>query len=111
MAALAGLCGHAFVGATLKITTLMPQQPAFALYSARVPGQGAIGADDAMAGNDNTNGIRAVGTPHGTHRRCPVHAPRLFLVAAGCSGRDTAQPGSLPKLGACDGTLKRSGNK
>ena len=30
-----------------------------------------------MAGNDDTNRVRAIGTSHGTHRGCPVHTLRL----------------------------------
>ena len=45
----------------------MGQQPALALDAAAIAGERAIGADDAMAGDDDADGIVAIGMADGTH--------------------------------------------
>ena len=49
------------VSRRLHLCPLKPKQPPFAPQSTAVPRKASITADDAVAGNDNGNGIFAVG--------------------------------------------------
>src|SRR6516162_4328299 len=52
----------------LRQGALMAQEPALALKASAIAGEGPIGADDAMAWNDDADRICPVGEPDGAHR-------------------------------------------
>lgn len=58
----------------------MTQQPLLALHATGIAGQGTVASDDAMAGNDNANGIRAIGGPHRTRGACAAQLLRELAV-------------------------------
>src|SRR5260370_7128222 len=53
----------------------MREQPALALDATTIAGQGAAGADDAVAGHDDADGLGALGPAHRPPPLCPPHAP------------------------------------
>ena len=57
---------------TTRVTPFVIEQPFLAPQTATVPTEGAIGADDAVARNDDANHVRAI--------RATNCAPRIFVA-------------------------------
>ena len=83
----------------------MRQEPSLARKPAAVAGQGSIGPDDPVAGDNNRDGVGSVGQAQRPHRLGPVDGGCQLAVAAGLARRDGAKGGpDLPlKVGATIG--------
>ena len=77
-------------GVSRHLHTLMPQQPALAFDTAAIAGECAIGADQAMAGHNDAQGVRSIGVADGPHRRWGAELYREAAVAARGAGGDFA---------------------
>lgn len=69
----------------------MLQQPALALDAAAIAGQRAAAADEAVAGDDEADGVEGIGEADGAGRVRPVEQRRDLAVAAGLARRYRAQ--------------------
>src|SRR5258708_36848244 len=54
-------------GRVVERRAFVAQQPALALQAAAEAGEGAVGADDAVAGDDDRDRVGAVGQPDRAH--------------------------------------------
>ena len=79
--------------------TFVVEEPPLALHAAAVSGEGAVGADDAMAGNDYADGVGAIRGADGADRVGFADAPGEFAIRDGSAAGDVAE--SAP-----DGALK-----
>src|SRR5882762_7644166 len=79
---------------------LQLEQSSLALQPASVAGQRSVGADHAVAGNDDRDRIAGVGEAHGARRRGMADAPRDLAVADGLAVGNVLQ-------GAPDEPLER----
>ena len=69
----------------------MRQEPAFAVEAAAIADEFAAGADHAMAGHDDGDGIGPVGEAHGARGSGRVQFGGQFTVGGGSAGRNKAQ--------------------
>src|SRR5205823_3143953 len=74
----------------------MSQQPALALDAAAIAGQRAVAADDAVAGDDDADGIVAIGMADGAHGRLAPDALGERAIGKRPAAGDLAQ--GLPDL-------------
>src|SRR5262245_63535246 len=74
----------------------MGEQPPFPVEAAAVSRELSVGSDDAMAGDDDGDGVGAVGRADGSHRCRFANALRQLAVGDGRSGWDSAL--GLPHL-------------
>src|SRR5207247_2645158 len=88
---------------------LVREQPALALDSAAVAGKRPVGADHAVARDDDTDGVRAVGGAHGAHGGGCADAPRERLVRDRLPRRDRPQRGPHPALERRAARIDRDG--
>ena len=72
-------------------TRSMREQPPLSRHTAAIPGQRSIGADHAMARNDDRNRIRAVGRADGPTGPGPAYCRCDFSIAFRLAGRDLSQ--------------------
>ena len=69
----------------------MVQEPAFALDTAAVAGERAVGADDSMAGDDDANRIGAVGEANRPYRGGTAEACGEMSIGNSGTARNLAQ--------------------
>src|SRR5262245_24431876 len=85
------------------------EQPSLALDAAAVAGERAVGADDAVAGHNDADGIVAIGMAGGAYRRLAADPASEVGIADGRSAGDCAQglPDPALEVGAagCDRKL------
>src|SRR5262245_39981810 len=72
-------------------SSLVTEEPALALDSARIAGEPGIAADEAMAGNDDGHGIERVGASHRSRRGGTPEAGGEPSIARGLARRDIPQ--------------------
>src|SRR5262245_57888955 len=75
-------------GQTVREDAFVAEQPPLAVESAAVARQRPVGADDAMAGHDDGDRIRAVRRPDGPHRRGLSNPLRQLGIRDGRAGRN-----------------------
>jgi hypothetical protein len=85
-----------FVGLEECWCFFVVEEPALAFDAAAVAGEGSVGSDDAMTGDDDGDGIGAVGEADRANRRGPADGGGEFAVGSGCTAGNVAQ--SLPDL-------------
>ena len=80
----------------------MVEQPAFAVGAAAVAREGAVGSDDAVAGDDDDHGVGMAGLGHGTERAGTARELGQLAVADGVAVGDVLQlgPDGLLEVGA-----------
>src|ERR1700730_14507355 len=76
--------------------TFMFEEPLLAFHTAAVAGEGAVGSDDAVTGNDDSDGIGAVGETDGADWGGAADAAGELAVGGGGAERNLSQ--SLPYL-------------
>src|SRR5579864_6270062 len=69
----------------------MREQPALPREPAAIAGQGAVGADDAVAGDDDADRVRAVRQAHGAHRAGTTDLPRERAIGERLAAGDGAE--------------------
>ena len=69
----------------------MGEQPALAIESPAIAGQRSVCADHPMAGNDDGDGIGAIGETDGARGRGAADLGGQSAVADAVPGRDAAQ--------------------
>src|SRR3954452_3031808 len=79
----------------------MLEQPALAVETAAIAGERAIGPDQAVTGNDDTDGIGSVGVADRAHRFGDAEFCRQRAVAHRGAGRDGRQRGPDALLERC----------
>jgi len=67
------------------------EEPAFAFEAAAVACEGAVGADDAVTGDHDTDGVGSVGEAYGADRGGATDALRELAVGRGGAGGDFAE--------------------
>src|SRR5690606_14388588 len=75
----------------IETVAFVLEQPALAGEPAAETGQRTVRTDDAVAGDDDADGIRAVGEPDRAHGFRPPDGPRQSTVVRGRAGRDLPQ--------------------
>src|SRR5690242_19875320 len=78
-------------GRVIRDCAFMRQEPTLAFDAAAIAGERAVGADHAMAGHDDADGVGAVGKADGPDRLGPADAPRQLAVGERAAARDLAQ--------------------
>src|SRR5690349_9482295 len=73
------------------MTALVIEQPPLALEAARVTRETSVGADDAVAGDDDRDGIFVVGHTDGARRARPPDPRRELAVRGGGPDGDRAE--------------------
>ena len=63
-----------------SVYALVVEQPALAVQPSPVAREAPVAADDAMARQDDRDGVRAIRGAHGTHRRRRAHSTRQIRV-------------------------------
>ena len=69
---------------------LMSEQPTLSLKAAAVTAEAAIGSNNAMAGDDDGNRIRAIRRADRSHRRGRTYGLGHFRVRGGPADPDAA---------------------
>ena len=69
----------------------MPQQPALAVQARAVAPQAAVRGDDPVAGDDEGDGVTAVGLAHGPAGLGVAHPPGQFAIGDGLPPGDAPQ--------------------
>src|SRR5438067_10810329 len=87
---------HGQLGDGWGAGALVFEEPALAFDAAAVAGEGAVGADDAMTGDDNSDGIGAVGEADCPDCGWAADSIGEFAVGDGGAERNLSQ--SLPYL-------------
>ena len=85
-----------------RLVAFQVQQPFLDRKPATETGQGSVGADDTVAGNNDGDRITTVCGTHGTHGLRPADVARELAVGPGLSVRDLSQcpPDGALELGA-----------
>src|SRR6202043_3937523 len=91
--------------------TFEQQQRALDVEPAAEAGQGAVRADDAVAGNDDRQRVRAVSKPHGACTTGVAETARQFGIGNGLTIRDGPQrlPDRQLERSACRGEREPEG--
>src|SRR5580692_2655689 len=76
--------------------TFMLQQPSLAFHAAAIAGEGAVRSDDAVTGNNDTDGVGTVGETDCADCSGAADAARELAVGDGGAERNLSQ--SLPYL-------------
>ena len=79
---------------------LVIEQPLLGRKATRKPGQGAVGADDAMAGQHDADRVRTIRGAHRSGGRRSTERPGLLAVAGGRAERDVGERAPCGKLKA-----------
>src|ERR1700732_4501142 len=74
-----------------KQARFMVEEPLLCGQPTTESGQGSVGTDDAVAGEDDADGIRAVGCSEGARGLRDAEGRRLPAVAGRGAERDTGQ--------------------
>ena len=86
------------------------EQPSFPLHACREAGERAIGADDAVAGDDDGKRVTAIGGADGASLVCPAEPPGLLAVGHRAAEGDRAKdlPGGAleRRAGRIEGKIK-----
>ena len=89
-------------------SVLVGEEPLLAVHSAAVAGEGTVGADDAMAGNDDGDGVAAVCAADGAAGGGIADAAGLLGIAAGLAEGDGLEV--FPGAGFEIGSLEEEGD-